>query len=75
MNPPNAVPARPSFAEWSAQVRVKMRCSPSEQRGHLKTLLRRLDHIALRAANSGLENSHDRREMAALTWALNELVK
>lgn len=54
---------------------LRLEIAPSAERAHLKTLMRRLDFLAERYAQQ-LEPRHndfDRREMAALAWAINKL--
>lgn len=40
---------------------------------HLKMLQRRMDHLARRVANSARDLDWDRKEMAALKWAIDRL--
>lgn len=46
----------------------------AKERSHIETLKRRLDYLAVRVASSDYGKvNHDRREMAALLWAINEI--
>ena len=50
-----------------------MRSNAERLRERLKTLTRRADHLAKRIAESPLDLTYDKAELAALRWAIQEL--
>lgn len=63
---------RPTLAEWSEQIRLRIKCCPSKERDNIKTIMRRVDHLASRVANGPRRTcDYDLREMSALTWAID----
>ena len=50
-----------------------MRSNDRRLRDRLKTLSRRADHLAKRIAESPLDLTYDKAELAALQWAIEQL--
>ena len=46
---------------------------PASRKDHLEALRKRRDWLLVRIARSDKDLTHDKREAAALTWALNLL--
>src|ERR1035437_15809 len=62
------------YVDFKKDLSIKLNRCPSSERKQIETLIRRLDWLALRVAQSKYGNlDHDRAEIAALTWAINRL--
>ena len=67
-----------SHAEFIDRIKYRLKIAPSKQRSHISTVIRRLDYLANRVAHEQKEypnGSHNRREMAALAWMLEEVTQ
>lgn len=63
-----------TFVQFESGLFSRIESGHARERDHIRTLLRRADHLAKRIANSqGRDLSFDKRELAALLWALDSV--